>query len=95
MDGVLAAWGEPVIVGCLGGGNRNVVKEIRLGGQRLVARRSTRTSGLGRNRPPVIMVGRLRPCSPSQRDGLRRVRAREAAGAGAGGWLPARLPAGR
>ena len=42
MDGVLAAWGEPVIVGRLGGGNRNVVTEIRLGGQRLAARRSTR-----------------------------------------------------
>ena len=43
MDHALAAWGKPVVVGRLGGGNRNVVQEIRLGGQRLVARRSGRT----------------------------------------------------
>jgi Ser/Thr protein kinase RdoA (MazF antagonist) len=40
---VLAAWGHPVIVGPLGGGNRNTVLEIRLEHQRLVARRSART----------------------------------------------------
>jgi Ser/Thr protein kinase RdoA (MazF antagonist) len=33
----------PVVVGRLGGGNRNVVIEIRLGDRRLVARRSSRT----------------------------------------------------
>lgn len=42
MDDVLAAWGRHVVVGRLGGGNRNAVTEIRLAGQRLVARRSAR-----------------------------------------------------
>ncbi len=42
VDQALAAWGEPVVVGQLGGGNRNVVQEIRLDGRRLVARRSSR-----------------------------------------------------
>jgi Ser/Thr protein kinase RdoA (MazF antagonist) len=43
MDDVLAAWGKAVVVGGLGGGNRNAVREIRLGDERLVARRSRRT----------------------------------------------------
>ncbi len=42
MERALAAWGRPIVVGPLGGGNRNTVVEIRLGGQRLVARRSAR-----------------------------------------------------
>lgn len=39
----LVAWGRPVVVGPLGGGNRNTVLELRHHGQRLVARRSQRT----------------------------------------------------
>ena len=42
MEADLAAWGEPVVVRRLRGGNRNLVVEIRLDGQRLVARRSAR-----------------------------------------------------
>ena len=42
MREVLAAWGLPTLVGPLGGGNRNTVVEVRLGGERLVARRSRR-----------------------------------------------------
>jgi Ser/Thr protein kinase RdoA (MazF antagonist) len=42
FDRALAAWGRPVIVGRLGGGNRNAVVEIRLGRERLAARRSSR-----------------------------------------------------
>jgi Ser/Thr protein kinase RdoA (MazF antagonist) len=43
VETALAAWGKPVVVGRLGGGNRNAVHEIRLGDQRLVARMSSRT----------------------------------------------------
>jgi Ser/Thr protein kinase RdoA (MazF antagonist) len=39
----LAAWGQPVVVGPLTGGNRNPVLEIRLAGRRLAARRSRRS----------------------------------------------------
>jgi Ser/Thr protein kinase RdoA (MazF antagonist) len=39
----LAAWGQPRVVGPLGGGNRNTVLELRHRGQRLVARRSRRS----------------------------------------------------
>jgi Ser/Thr protein kinase RdoA (MazF antagonist) len=42
MREALAAWGEPTVVGVLGGGNRNEVVEVRLRGRRLVARRSRR-----------------------------------------------------
>jgi Ser/Thr protein kinase RdoA (MazF antagonist) len=42
MREALAAWGEPTVIGMLGGGNRNEVVEVRLGGRRLVARRSRR-----------------------------------------------------
>jgi Ser/Thr protein kinase RdoA (MazF antagonist) len=42
MERALAAWGTPVVVGRPGGGNRNTVVEIRLGGRRLAARRSGR-----------------------------------------------------
>jgi Ser/Thr protein kinase RdoA (MazF antagonist) len=42
MDEVLAAWGAPVIIGPLSGGNRNAVLEIRLDGRQLVTRRSAR-----------------------------------------------------
>jgi Ser/Thr protein kinase RdoA (MazF antagonist) len=42
MDRALTAWGRPVVVGPLSGGNRNTVAEIRLDGRRLVARRSRR-----------------------------------------------------
>jgi Ser/Thr protein kinase RdoA (MazF antagonist) len=38
----LVAWGQPAVVGPLGGGNRNTVLELRHHGQRLVARRSQR-----------------------------------------------------
>ena len=44
VDEVLRAWGTPVVIGRLGGGNRNSVVEIRLGGRRLVARRSRRSA---------------------------------------------------
>lgn len=43
MRTVLAAWGNPVVVGPLGGGNRNAVLELRMGQQRLVARESRRS----------------------------------------------------
>src|SRR5215475_10775317 len=43
MRQVLAAWGRPEVVGPLGGGNRNTVLELRLDGQRLVARQSRRS----------------------------------------------------
>jgi Ser/Thr protein kinase RdoA (MazF antagonist) len=43
VEHILAAWGKPVVVGQLGGGNRNAVMEIRLRDERLVARRSRRT----------------------------------------------------
>lgn len=42
MREVLSGWGQPVVIGPLGGGNRNTVLEIRLGQRRLVARRSRR-----------------------------------------------------
>jgi Ser/Thr protein kinase RdoA (MazF antagonist) len=42
MREALSAWGQPVVVGPLGGGNRNPVLEIRLGDRRLVARWSRR-----------------------------------------------------
>jgi Ser/Thr protein kinase RdoA (MazF antagonist) len=40
---VLAGWGRPTVVGPIGGGNRNPVLELRVGRQRLVARRSRRS----------------------------------------------------
>jgi Ser/Thr protein kinase RdoA (MazF antagonist) len=43
MREALAAWGQPAVIGLLGGGNRNAVWELRLGQQRLVARRSRRS----------------------------------------------------
>jgi hypothetical protein len=43
VDGVLEAWGPLRMVGRLGGGNRNEVLDVRLGDQRLVARRSRRS----------------------------------------------------
>ena len=43
MRQVLTAWGDPEVIGPLGGGNRNTVLEIRLRGQRLVARTMTDT----------------------------------------------------
>jgi Ser/Thr protein kinase RdoA (MazF antagonist) len=42
LDQALAAWGQHTVTGPLGGGHRNTVAEVRLGGQRLVARRSRR-----------------------------------------------------
>ncbi len=44
MREALTAWGRPEVTGALGGGNRNTVLELRLGGQRLVARRSRRSA---------------------------------------------------
>jgi len=41
-EGLLALWGRVEVIGPLGGGNRNVVLEIRIGRERLVARRSRR-----------------------------------------------------
>jgi Ser/Thr protein kinase RdoA (MazF antagonist) len=41
-ESALLAWGQPEVVGPLGGGNRNAVIEIRVCGQRLVARQSRR-----------------------------------------------------
>lgn len=42
MDDILARWGRAEVIGALGGGNRNTVLEIRIGGRRLAARRSRR-----------------------------------------------------
>jgi Ser/Thr protein kinase RdoA (MazF antagonist) len=42
MFQALAAWGQPEVVGPLGGGNRNTVLELRLRGQRRIARASRR-----------------------------------------------------
>jgi Ser/Thr protein kinase RdoA (MazF antagonist) len=42
MREVLSAWGQLAVIGPLGGGNRNMVLEIRLGQRRLVARQSRR-----------------------------------------------------
>jgi hypothetical protein len=44
MREVLSASGQPVVIGLLGGGNRNTVLEIPLGQRRLVARQSHRGS---------------------------------------------------
>jgi Ser/Thr protein kinase RdoA (MazF antagonist) len=38
----LGAWGQAEVVGALGGGNRNTVAEVRIAGERLVARVSRR-----------------------------------------------------
>lgn len=43
LELTLAHWGQPAIIRPLSGGNRNIVMEIRLGDQRLAARRSART----------------------------------------------------
>ena len=43
MHAALTAWGQPVVVGPLGGGHRNTVLELRRGPERLVARRSRRS----------------------------------------------------
>ena len=43
MQRVLAKWGRAVVAGPLCGGNRNTVAEIRLNGQRMVARESVRS----------------------------------------------------
>lgn len=45
LEQALAAWGQVAVTGPLGGGHRNTVTEVRLGGQRLVARRSRRGPG--------------------------------------------------
>jgi Ser/Thr protein kinase RdoA (MazF antagonist) len=45
MQDLLAAWGPLEVVGVLGGGNRNVVAEGRLGAGRVVVRRSRRSPG--------------------------------------------------
>jgi Ser/Thr protein kinase RdoA (MazF antagonist) len=42
MRDLLAAWGPLEVVGALGGGNRNLVAEGRLGARRVVVRRSRR-----------------------------------------------------
>ncbi len=42
LEQTLAHWGQPAIIRPLSGGNRNLVVEIRLGNQRLAARRSPR-----------------------------------------------------
>jgi Ser/Thr protein kinase RdoA (MazF antagonist) len=44
LELTLAHWGPPAIIRPLSGGNRNIVMEIRLGDQRLAARRSARTA---------------------------------------------------
>jgi Ser/Thr protein kinase RdoA (MazF antagonist) len=43
MRAVLAAWGQPQVIGPLGGGHRNPVLELRRGRERLVAHRSRRS----------------------------------------------------
>ncbi len=43
MHTALAAWGQPVVIGPLGGGHRNTVLALRRGRERLVARRSRRS----------------------------------------------------
>lgn len=45
LEQALAAWGQVAVTGPLGGGHRNTVAEVRLGGQCLVARRSRRGPG--------------------------------------------------
>lgn len=40
---MLAAWGEPEVIGPAGGGHRNTVLELRLRGRRVAARRSRRS----------------------------------------------------
>jgi Ser/Thr protein kinase RdoA (MazF antagonist) len=42
LEQTLDHWGQPAIIRPLSGGNRNIVMEIRLGNQRLAARRSAR-----------------------------------------------------
>jgi Ser/Thr protein kinase RdoA (MazF antagonist) len=42
MDEFLAVWGRAEVIGPLGGGNRNTVLEVRIGGRRRAARRSRR-----------------------------------------------------
>lgn len=42
MRDVLESWGHVEVIGALGGGNRNQVVEVRIGGRRLVARKSRR-----------------------------------------------------
>jgi hypothetical protein len=54
MEEVLAAWGVPVVIGPLSGGNRNAVIEIHLNGRRLAARRSARPA-----------AGPLNPATPA------------------------------
>ena len=63
MRATLAAWGRPVVVGPLTGGNRNTVLEIRLDGRRLAARRS--------NRPPASLDWELDLLDQLARHGLR------------------------
>ena len=43
MLAALAAWGQPEVIGPLGGGHRNTVLELRRGRERLAARRSRRS----------------------------------------------------
>jgi len=63
MREALAAWGQPVVIGPLGGGNRNTVWELRIGGQRLVGRRS--------GRPPASLDWELDLLGHLARQGLR------------------------
>ncbi len=42
MEEYLGLWGRAEVIGPLGGGNRNSVLEVRIGGRRLAARRSRR-----------------------------------------------------
>lgn len=42
MNELLARWGPAQVIGPLGGGNRNLVLEVRIGGQRFAAHRSRR-----------------------------------------------------
>jgi hypothetical protein len=44
MREVLAAWGQPEVIGPVGGGHRNTVFQLRLRGRRLAARRSRRSA---------------------------------------------------
>ena len=63
MDDVLAAWGQPDMVGRLGGGNRNTVTEIRLNGRRFATRMS--------RRPPASLDWEVRLLDHLAAHGLR------------------------
>jgi Ser/Thr protein kinase RdoA (MazF antagonist) len=63
MHELLRAWGPLEVIGVLGGGNRNTVMEARLGGRRVVVRRS--------RRPPASLAWEADLLDHLARSGLR------------------------